>query len=1045
MRIPWGILGVIIGAGLLVGVASAGVNSTWVQQTASADWTSRQVHTSVVLPNWNIVLMGGVGGGLKNDTWRSMDRGITWALMNGSSGWAPRHSHTSVALSDGSIVLMGGVIGSGYINDTWRSTDEGATWVQQNASGIWASRRPGAAAVALLNDTIVLMGGGSAGEEYYNDTWWSTDKGVTWINKTGTPGWTARQYLQAVRLPDDSIIITGGMDYYWGYDYLNDTWRSTDGGVTWVQQTEHAAWTARECHCSVARPDGSIFVMGGSSTDTGSDIYRNDVWGSTDQGVTWTELTDPIIDDPENPYIKYIGGAEWEKRDQFSCNALNDGSVIIMGGDNWYYYNDVWRYLPILANFTYTTNDLDVGFTDTSQGSPTGWAWYFGDEPYTRTWTQQSASAGWSGHYAPRLVALPDGSVILTGGLQDFGMLHLNETWRSINQGVTWTQINASSGWMARSSHGSAVLTDGSIVLMGGADQTYTFNDTWRSTDNGVTWYQMCSSCGWQARFDPHVVALSDGSVLMIGGRNTISRKNDTWRSTDNGITWVQQSANAGWRARVYESVAVLQDNSIILTGGWDSNNIYNDTWRSTDKGVTWQLMNASGGWEARIDHNLIAIPDGSIVLLGGTSNGGVSQAKNDVWRSTDQGATWTQLPDAGWDARFNQNSVVLTDGSILMVGGDTDIDPYDTSTWRLDTAGSHEQDPVKSFPSVGTYNVTLQVYNSATYNRTNKEVTISLGGMNRQDIVLGAGEIAMNITTIKSSTYYPHLVRLTCNDYMGKPISDVTVSAVVTESTAPYSWVTDMFGIDTNQTPVTNTTLIGTTDSDGAIVFLMVEDLKYKLDFSKADEDISQTSYLYPKESEYVYVFWTEQPLSMFESISIRFWTEADTDPTKMKLGVRYYDVGGTTDSLEFKVRSEDNVTVNYEQSSGTPNDWNVSYAVPMTKGMAYVWSIRANNTRYPADIVQSQVVRFGYSVPRIPFGDDLTEPWRQWIAYGVIFLVALLFGRATIKYASAIIVLLTLFFAVIGWLNYAPLLISTIVFLGIMFYVRYAEGESD
>ena len=43
----------------------------------------------------------------------------------------------------------------------------------------------------------------------------------------------------------------------------------------------------------------------------------------------------------------------------------------------------------------------------------------------------------------------------------------LNDTWRSTDKGATWTLVNGSSGWPARMDHGSVVLPDGSIVLVG--------------------------------------------------------------------------------------------------------------------------------------------------------------------------------------------------------------------------------------------------------------------------------------------------------------------------------------------------------------------------------------------------------------------------------------------------------------------------------------------------------------------------------------------------------------------------------------------------
>ena len=61
-----------------------------------------------------------------------------------------------------------------------------------------------------------------------------------------------------------------------------------------------------------------------------------------------------------------------------------------------------------------------------------------------------------------------------------------------------------------------------------------------------------------------------------------------------------------------------MPDGSIVLMGGYDSGSPKNDTWRSTDNGATWTQVNASAGWSARYAHSSVAMPDGSIVLMGG-------------------------------------------------------------------------------------------------------------------------------------------------------------------------------------------------------------------------------------------------------------------------------------------------------------------------------------------------------------------------------------------------------------------------------------------
>ena len=161
-------------------------------------------------------------------------------------------------------------------------------------------------------------------------------------------------------------------------------------------------------------------------------------------------------------------------------------------------------------------------------------------------------------------------------------------------------------------------------------------NDVWRSTDNGVTWTLVNASAGWSARQGHSSVVMPDGSIVLMGGGDSIGNfKNDTWRSTDYGATWTLVNASAGWTARVEFTSVAMPDGSIVLMGGYDGS-FNNDTWRSTDYGATWTQVNVRTGWTARVAHRSVAMPDGSIVLMGGFD----STNKNDVWRFMPAGSS---------------------------------------------------------------------------------------------------------------------------------------------------------------------------------------------------------------------------------------------------------------------------------------------------------------------------------------------------------------------------------------------------------------------
>jgi PKD repeat protein len=174
-------------------------------------------------------------------------------------------------------------------------------------------------------------------------------------------------------------------------------------------------------------------------------------------------------------------------------------------------------------------------------------------------------------------------------------------------------------------------------------------------------------------------------------------------------------NASSGWTTRYGHSSVAMQDGSIVLMGG-TTFTAYNDVWRSTDNGATWMLMTANAGWLPRGAHSSVAMPDGSIVLMGGQGVG----SYNDTWRSTDYGATWTPINmSSEWFARSAHTSVAMPDGSIVLMGGTGG--GYRNDTWRFVPTGSSVQNPSHTYTSPGIYQVALQVYNAGGYNSTRK------------------------------------------------------------------------------------------------------------------------------------------------------------------------------------------------------------------------------------------------------------------------------------------------------------------------------------
>ena len=317
-------------------------------------WTARYGHAAVTLSDGSIVLMGGSSGG--SEVWRSTNNGLTWIEQTASASWGPRSEHTASVMTDGSIILTGGYSPSipGVLNDVWRSTDKGVTWIQRTASAPWAVRMGHSAIVGPTGTLLYIMAGNTPSGTYYNDVWVSSDYGATWTEKTPSAGWSIRTGACAAGFPDGSFVLTCGGYYeyfsgsggYWELVYYNDTWNSTDQAVTWVQQSYGFSGTKRAGAAQAILSDGSLVVLGGLYT---------------------------YYSAPPSPVPTYD------------------------------YLNDVWR----------TANE----------GS---------------TWTSQSTSLFPARSQFPAL-GMADGSLIILGGGTATGAL--NDVWRSTDKGVTWTQI----------------------------------------------------------------------------------------------------------------------------------------------------------------------------------------------------------------------------------------------------------------------------------------------------------------------------------------------------------------------------------------------------------------------------------------------------------------------------------------------------------------------------------------------------------------------------------------------------------------------------
>ena len=285
-----------------------------------------------------------------------------------------------------------------------------------------------------------------------------------------------------------------------------------------------------------------------------------------------------------------------------------------------------------------------------------------------------------------------------------------------------WEEINPAAGWEARAGL-EVVHLNGDLYLMGGRTPldpsvvpvfgaSTIWGDVWKSTDSGQSWSSILDTNTpghWPARAYFEAVT-KNGEMYVLGGQdfNVINNPapvgppliafsnffGDVWSSTD-GVNWVQKTANAGWEGRaglssiVYgEDIYVFggskNDDSAVIGPGGPPRVYFNDVWKSSDDGATWQEVTAAAPWEPRAGAAVV-VKDDYIYMLGGedgfTCDSGDSRCPpyfNDVWRTQD-GEDWELVTaSADWASRPGHVAVVVDDNLIVFGGFGLSDDPSD-------------------------------------------------------------------------------------------------------------------------------------------------------------------------------------------------------------------------------------------------------------------------------------------------------------------------------------------------------------------------------
>ena len=427
-----------------------------------------------------------------------------------------------------------------------------------------------------------------------------------------------------------------------------------DGGVTW-QDVDLG--TSTDPLYNVSCIDANVCVAIGNSGTFGPDIYR-----TSNAGATWQRVT------------AFPLGGSWYHIDFVSPTVgfmgSNGGAVRTQdGGATWTLRSD-YRACPVMYGMDFRDTLVGlcggnkVGTTDDGPGifktSDAGATW-------VRKFSQSANDVLWLDNTTA--LAIVGASI-----------------YRSTNSGDTWSQISSQ---IFTGLDEMTLLPNGTVVGVSLA------GDAWRSTDGGFTWSRTLVGVGalpasWNVSF------FDDKSAQLS------ARGGYFFKTTDGGLTWT--ALNSGIGGVEFRDLEMFDDNSGLAVGDngyflrttnggnhWDVGRLqvtgvvlFRDenlnavdvvdqdfaiaagnngvVYKTSDRGVTWQSIGypALSGDLSILDVKFITRD------LGYVSGTRPSVAEN-IFRTTDGGATWTQVNlSAGGFVDFAD----ATHGWVVNIGG---------------------------------------------------------------------------------------------------------------------------------------------------------------------------------------------------------------------------------------------------------------------------------------------------------------------------------------------------------------------------------------
>jgi Secretion system C-terminal sorting domain len=440
----------------------------------------------------------------------------------------------------------------------------------------------------------------------------SVDNGTSWTAcNTGLP-----IYVNTVR----TIAVSG-----------SNLFAGVLGGGVFVSNNHGASWTA--VNSGLTNLEVYTVVVFGTKLVAGT--YGGGTFFSDNNGVNWTAMNTGL----GSLEIKTLAVCG---TDLYS-GTFFDGVYrlrISRKGNSWKEFNKGMSASNNIINLTSLGTDLFAGTSVGVYLSANGKPWRLRNTGISTY------------YYAQGFARIGNNTFVATQNAGVFVSINNGKNWTQVNTGLTetWLRSLASNGstlyaganrgggvfisanlgtsWAAsntglNASNISAITTSGTNLIAGAQNGVY------YSANNGATW----TSAGLTYQASSFV---SNAAGLFVG-----TTDNGVYFSNDNGVSWTAR--HNGLQGQV-NALAVKGSNIFAATGG--------AIYVSANNGATWIPTSMTGR-----SVSSFAVIGNSI--FAGINRGNTTPTQDGVYRSTDDGVTWTVV-NPGWTGYVEVNGLAV-------------------------------------------------------------------------------------------------------------------------------------------------------------------------------------------------------------------------------------------------------------------------------------------------------------------------------------------------------------------------------------------------